>query len=474
MAAVWRNDSGRVTTGINVMIAHTQHTGIGKALLKSPRRAALSKTIHSGLAKTVGFWRDRCGSTAVLFALLTPMVIGGLGIGFEVSNWYMTQRSMQNASDAAVMAAASNAGANFDIEGKAVARQFGFTDSVNNVGVTIVRNVACPGGGNACYKATITNSVPLYLSPVVGFAGSGSSKQDIVATATASRGVIQRPYCLLALASSGTASAIRTDGAPYANLAGCSVKSNRNAVCNGSNLGADYGDAVGTNSGCGKIQNAGLAATVDPYSGLAANIPANTCGGFYPQGTSPSVVTWAGAKNLSGNVTVCGDLRLTGNVTVNAPTGAVLVLRNGRLDTNGFTIQTASGSGLTIVFTGTVGGGYVHYPTGSGIVDVAAPTSGPWSGVAIYQAPTMTTGVNIAAAGSSPTWRITGLVYLPHSSVTVNGGVNKSTHGANCFVLVVDNLNLSGSANILPNGGCVAAGLTMPTGAAPGRGKLVY
>jgi Flp pilus assembly protein TadG len=431
-------------------------------------------TIRSGLVKTVGFWRDRRGSAAVLFALSMPMVIGGLGIGFEVSNWYMTKRGMQNASDAAVMAAASNAGANFDIEGKAVAQQFGFTNGVNNVGVTIAQNVACPGGGNTCYSATITNSVPLYLSPVLGFSGSGDGTQNVVATSIASRGIIQRPYCILALASSGTAPAIRTNGAPNPNLAGCSVKSNTSAVCNGSNLGADYGDTVGTNSGCGKIQNPGLAATVDPYSGLAVNIPANTCGGSYPQEPSSSVVKWTGTKNLSGNVTVCGDLRLTGNVTVSAPAGAVLVIQNGRLNTNGFRIQTASGSGLTIVFTGTVGGSYVHYPTGSGIIDIAAPTSGPWSGVMIYQDPRMTTGVNVASAGTSPTWNITGLVYLPHSSVTLNGAVGKASNGANCFVLVVDNLIITGSANIVPDGGCVAAGLTMPTGSSPGRGKLLY
>src|ERR1700682_2591379 len=50
-------------------------------------------------------------------------------------------------------------------------------------------------------------------------------------------------------------------------------------LATGTKLGADYGDAVGTDSGCGKIQNSGLSATVDPYSGLAANIPANTCSG---------------------------------------------------------------------------------------------------------------------------------------------------------------------------------------------------
>lgn len=423
--------------------------------------------------RPASFWRDRRGSTSILFALSMPMLIGGLGVGFEVSNWYLMQRGMQNAADAAVLAAASNAGANYAIEGRAASAQNGFANGVGDVGVTILRNVACPGGGTTCYKATITKSVPLYLSPVVGYAGNGAGKKDLVATAVAKIGTIQRPYCLLALASSGTPAGIRTSGSPSPDLSGCSVKSNTNANCSGHDLGADYGDAVGTVSGCGRIQNPGLPPTADPYAGLAANIPADTCGGVYPQIPSGSITTWSGTKNLSGNVVICGDLKLTGNVTVEAPSNAVLVIVNGRLDTNGFSIGTSSGSGLTIVFTGTIGGSYVHAPTGSGIIDIAAPTSGPWSGVMIYQDPKLTTGVDISAAGSSPTWKITGLVYLPHASVTLNGAVNKSSYGGTCFVLVVDSLVMMGAANIVPKGGCVAAGLAMPTGSAPGRGQMV-
>ncbi|MDP2325222.1 MAG: pilus assembly protein TadG-related protein [Gammaproteobacteria bacterium] len=423
--------------------------------------------------KAASFGRDGRGSTAILFGLSMPVLIGGLGLGFEASNWYMVQRAMQNAADAAVLAAASNAGANYDVEGKAVAAQSGFTHGVSNVGVAVLRNVACPSGGTTCYSATITNSVPLYLSTVVGYAGNGNGKKDIVATAVAKIGTIQRPYCLLALASSGTRTAVRTNGSPSSDLAGCSIKSNTDADCQGHDLGADYGDAVGTSSDCGKVQNSGVPPTVDPYADLAANIPPNTCGGVYPQIPSTSVSTWSGTKNPSGNVVICGDLKLTGNVIVNAPSNAVLVIVNGQLDTNGFRIQTSSGSGLTIVFTGTIGGSYIHAPTGKGIIDIAAPTSGPWSGVMIYQDPRLTSGVDISAAGSSPTWNITGLVYLPHASVTLNGAVNKSSYGGSCFVLVVDNLLMKGAANLVPRGGCVAAGLTMPTGSSPGRGQLV-
>jgi hypothetical protein len=55
------------------------------------------------------------------------------------------------------------------------------------------------------------------------------------------------------------------------------------------------------------------------------------------------------------------------------------------------------------------------------------------------------------------------LTYFPHASVTFTGAVNKSSFGASCFVLVVDNVLIDGTANILATGGCAAAGLAMPT-----------
>src|SRR5260370_41383695 len=112
----------------------------------------------------------------------------------------MVQRGMQNAADAAVLAAASIGGANYDVEGKAVAAQFGFTNGVNNVGVTVLQNVACPGGGNTCYSATITNSVPLYLSPVVGYAGSGGGKKNLFSAAIGKISTPPRPPFLCCLA----------------------------------------------------------------------------------------------------------------------------------------------------------------------------------------------------------------------------------------------------------------------------------
>jgi hypothetical protein len=138
-------------------------------------------------------------------------------------------------------------------------------------------------------------------------------------------------------------------------------------------------------------------------------------------------------------------------------------------------LQTTAGSGLTVVFTGAPNNGtYQHYPSGGGTMDIAAPTSGTWKGMVLYQDPNLidtSSNLDISAAGNSPTWDLTGMVYLPNSSVTFSGAVNKSSNGLSCFGLTVGNITINGTADILSNTQCAAAGVSLPQGG--NRGTLV-
>jgi putative Flp pilus-assembly TadE/G-like protein len=438
---------------------------------------------------------DDRGAVSVMMGFLLIPLVGFLGIGFEVSNWYLITRGMQNAADAATIAAAVNNGANYDVEARAVAAQYGFLNGANNVSVAVTNAAACPGGGNTCYSVTISGYTPLLLSQIVGFQGdanfNGTLEKKLTAVAVAKQNTVPQDLCLLALASSGVAQGIRTNGSPTANMNGCDSMSNTAAQCNGSNLGLGISFAVGSNSGCGakQMSNPALA---DPYSYLASNIPplsSSGCNGNYPQeskhGNSYSV---AASNQLSGNLSLstgnnflCGDQMLTGNVTINSPAGqsAVLIIENGQLDLNGHQLTTSSGSAVTLVFSG-ANGGYTHAPADNtngpgGVLDINPPTTGTWKGVAIYQDPSLTSGVDVSAAGNSPTWNITGLVYMPHATLTLKGAIDKSTFGKSCLVMVADNFQISGTGGILKTdiGQCPQAGLTMPTANIPGGALLV-
>jgi hypothetical protein len=419
---------------------------------------------------------DESGAVAFIFALTATVIIAGLGLGIDVGVWHRTDRALQNAADAAAIAAARNGTSSYQSEAKAVAAQYGLVDGSGGVTVTALNNQTCPNGQTNCYSVTVAlSAAPQFFSQVIGIPAPPVSSSAMAG------GGQTHSYCLIALSSSGTDPAITTNGAPKADLSGCSIMSNTSADCHGHDLKADNGDAHKTDSGCGVNQNSNVPPVADPYASLASNIPTDPCGGLYPQEPTkksgsplPPLNTWGLAgvttpmalqypPSTANHGIVCGDLQLLGDVTLTtASPGSLLVIVNGQLDTNGHTLKTVAGSALTIIFTGTAGS-YTHAPTGGGTLDFPAPTSGTWSGVAIYQDPSLTAGVDISAAGNSPTWDITGLVYLPHSSVTFSGAVNKSSNGASCFALVTDNITINGTGDILAKGGCAAAGLNLPT-----------
>lgn len=453
---------------------------------------ALNRTIgvlRSGLrrmALSIGgslrrFTRDAGGNVAIATALALPALLGAAGLGVEVSHWYRTQRALQNAADSAAIAAATNGSATYAAEGLAVAASYGFVNGENNTSITLTDTAPCPAGGSNCYGVTIVRSVPLILSHLVGYSGnvtveivkdgkSSSVRQtSLQAAALALRVPTPRAYCVLALGNDGAKfDDIVVNGGSKSNLTNCGIMSNNDLTCNGSNQIADYADSSsGDPSGCGRAPNRGPVPRLgDPYSHLASNVPPDPCSGYPGE-------QWSAVPAIppDGVYTVCGNLKLTADVTIGSrPGGTVIVIYNGQLDTVGHTFR---GTDVTVVFAGTNGPGYSHIVTGTnkGGIDIAAPTSGPWKGVAIYQAPNLTTGVDITSAGNGPTWNITGLVYLPHASVTFSGAVNKSSSGNACFSLVVDNLTVNGTGMIMSNGAdCGEAGLDLPSYR---RGRLV-
>jgi Flp pilus assembly protein TadG len=484
---------------------------------QSPFRIFFEKFAH-GL---MGLRADQRGNIAVMMAFLLPVLLGFLGLGFEAGQWYLRTRYMQNAADSAAIAAATAAVMNtnsstYVAEAQAATALYGFVDGTNNVTVTpstsppagITAPPAC-SGVNICYYVQITSMVPLWLSQVIGYAGDTTVKgvkEKILSSVAVAESAPPAPLCLLALDTSGTA--FTANGSPKTDFTGCTIMSNSGATCNGSNLNATYGIAVGKNgggAGCGKgqISNYPTPYTTPGcptrcYSAILANadgglMPADAlklCNNKYPQvpkkGPYPTQLSALSQlpSFTGGDGTVyyvaCGDTQLSGNITAPSPPkgtpGYVVVVENGNLD---FNSKTLSGSALTLVFSGTNSATYGHTfaPGTTGTLDIQAPTSGDWSGVALVQDPSLTTNVDFTYAGNNPTWNITGLVYLPNSSLTISGAIGKSANGADCMVTVAKDVLVNGTGSIYsqtPDGsGCKSAGLIQPQ-VILGRAQLVY
>jgi hypothetical protein len=362
------------------------------------------------------------------------------------------------------------------------------------------------------------------LSQVIGFTGNGSGQTLIKSTAIAENDTIQQPICLLGL-DPPPGTDITTNGAPNSDLTGCTIMSNSDNNCNGSDLLAAWGLAAGTNTDCGINQRSNVPPVPDPYAYMASNIPPEatacpskgTAKGTFPQegngpgpnaiSTLPATNKWSGSMSLADLqaaatyydpvnhiYTFCGDVTLTGDTTIDTSgdqIGASILIYNGRLDVRGKTLTEAPNSGVTLVFTGddttcqTLS--CEHFPTDTnngqpGTLDISSPkgTSAPFPGIALYQDPRLTwsPSIDFTYKGNNPVWLISGGVYFPHADLTVSGDVSQATNGADCFVMVAGTVLINGTMNIYqqtPTGsGCNLQGLDQPHATILDRGHLVF
>lgn len=435
------------------------------------------------------FWRDRAGNVGAMFALMLVPLIAVLGMATEGSSWFLVQRSAQNVADQAALAAARNGcdpaascatgGTTYVSEARAVAAKYAFQNGVNDTSVapsTATSPAPCTGS-SVCYVVTIQRKIPVNLLKVVGFTGdsataAGDAAQNIYATAWAKRTSSTSEFCITTTSTSG--SSFQVNGGAQLNLTGCSVFSpNGGASCNGqtgSTISYAYvGSTGGSNDNCG-TEVANTLPLLDPYAGLAAaNLPPSlvqNCGGNFPKDGGPKTVLptsnqLGGALSFSSSSALCGDVKLVSDVTVTG--NSTLVIENGHLDLNGHTMRTADGASLTLVFSGTTAAGYDHFPMGAqgSVLNAAAPTSGPWSGVAIYQDPILTSGVNFTVSGSAPQYDISGLIYAPKATITISGAIDHATAGLACLAFFVYQVRINGTAAIFatPTIDCPRAGL---------------
>jgi len=479
------------------------------------------------------FLRSRRGNIAAMTALLIIPLAALLGIATEGGSWFLITRAMQNAADSAVIAAATNGGnstggTDYVNEGKAIASSYGFVDGSNDATVTVPAPAKYASisscAASDCYQVKVTKTVPLYLIELVGFNGNavlGSTRgQTLGAVALATVKTVDQPFCLLALGTSGAA--IQTNGSPAANL-GCNVMSNGNSNCNGHSITTGYSNSGpgGTQTGskdCGVKSNDDQPAFSDPYATMSSNIASaitsatasgsNNCTGspnnYYPEGNSsrPAANTLTGNVTLPAATVYCGDVNLSADVTVtSASPGSVMIIENGMLNLNGKTLQTAAGSGLTIVFYSPQGAAEAYTGGGTptnfictragcanggtgGVLDISSPNSGTWKGMAIYQdtnlplqGPTGCPGNDKwGYSGSAPTWKISGVVDLGRTNLCVSGAIQQATNGYSCLTLVTNMTIINGTGNLLytnPQSQCPQQGVTQIMAKAYVIGALV-
>lgn len=428
------------------------------------------------------------GQALILVALGIAVLLGFMALATDVGVQLHEKRLAQTAADAAATAGASQLltsasgstlTSNIQSVGQAAASENGFTNGSNNVTVAIndPPTLGTYAGDAGYVEAIVSKASPTFFMTIFG-----RNAMTVSARAVATLGA--GDACFLALgtpsinggAANPVSGTIAFSGSDTMQASQCGVIANGALQCGGNvTINAKfigYGGSNTCTAGTVTPSPVLIPPESDPLAYLQAEMPSinpsqltcanapTTNNGGPPNG---SVLTGTG----NGTVTVDGqslsiscingfNIPSGATVTLQAPGSGILVVNgainyngngslvfdsgfyylNGSLNVNGGSTLNAS-AGVTLYQAN----GALNV-SGDDTVDIVAPQTGPFAGVAYM----MPTGANGGSEGSvnlsgSNTLDLEGVFYTPNASFNV-GGNDTSTIYAD---FVASQINVSGS-----------------------------
>jgi hypothetical protein len=426
---------------------------------------------HTLLSRLNRFGVHNGGATAVVAAILFPIVVGGLGLGAEAGYWYLSQRKLQHIADVSAHAGAARLRANDSHEQiEAAARHVAYESGYRGTHELVVNpdyaSEKYPGA--LLVEVVATDEQPRLFSAVVAGFFSKDPETTVMMNASAVAMVDRNEgsvACVLAL--SRTASrAVNMDGSSVVDLEGCDVASNSNAsdalhVTSSLKTGCAYsvGGAVApalTLTVCPSVKlNAPIVR--DPYAGVAEpsadGIP---CQAVYKnnsigQPNDPPHLVTPTQNHASGlkAMRFCGGLDAKGPV----------IFGPGLYFIEGGDFKMTSSNTESRLST-TVDGATFHLNAtarlqlSGAVTNFAAPKSGPFSGI-LFFASRSTPAAMTHQLGGNPLSTMNGAIYAPTSAIQV-GGNAKATGG--CTQVIGRTVRITGSSTLQSS--CTGAGIS--------------
>lgn len=159
------------------------------------------------------------GGVSTLVAISLPVLIGSVGLGFDLNHGYNQRVMNQRVADMAALGAAMEYRANSGSDINAVARTLALANGLADAQVQAELLQNFPDAGKTSIRVTITHAVPFTLASVLGFSGSYNVAADsaVIVNAKAAYG----PPCIMAL--SGASDALKMNGGTAITATECSV-----------------------------------------------------------------------------------------------------------------------------------------------------------------------------------------------------------------------------------------------------------
>jgi hypothetical protein len=397
------------------------------------------------------FLRSREGNIAIISGFMLPVLVGFCGLATESAFWYYRHREMQGAADTAAFGGAvvlRRGGSASAVEAAVTASAVsnGWQQAIGTIDV----NTPPTSGAyqnNLSVEVLLTENEPRYFTKV--FYGSSPMTISVRAIGTyASAG----PACFLALHPNAS-HAMEFWGNATANFQSCNVVSNSTnaagfAVGGSANVSVPCAQSAGGASVTANLvltqcmsvmQNA--EPTPDPYVNLAEPDMSGPC-------VTPIAGVWPAGKH-------CGGVTVSGNATF-AP--GIHVITGGDFKLNAS--ANVTGAGVMFFLNN---GAHLDF-NGNAHMNISAPTSGTYSGIAIFGDRDSAYANN--TLNGNGTSVLTGAIYMPSQHVRFLGNY---TGFNNCMQVIASTIQYTGNSTFGTN--CNGTGLyQIPT---PGVVALV-
>lgn len=410
-------------------------------------------------------WRNKRGNALVMAGAALPLIVGSAGLASDTIQWALWKRQIQRAADSAAMAGVyaivqgNSVGTCSDVNGATFANPVAYDLKKNShVNITLACTMPAPTGAFASDPDAVR--VDLSVQKQLSFSGMFMSAAPTISASATATIVPSGKYCAISLIDTAT-TGISAGGNTNLNL-GCGMITNSvsmdAAVAFGSStvtaspIAAVGGIDATDNWGAGTVLQPFTIAAEDPFASVNPPTPSG-CQTFSVLDTSNqnkpggTVDLTAASSPLTPGGTYClkessGKFDIQGNIIL--PSGTYVLDQTSMNMTNNNASLTCHS--CTFILTSSTGTNIGDVSLQGGKLDITAPDTGTYKGLAIYQdrrASQCLNNCNLINGNSSSI--LQGAIYVPNQQLTFTGTSGMNT---NCLQMVALTLQFSGNSAI--------------------------
>ncbi len=397
---------------------------------------------------------DKRGSTAVVFALAAPVVLGGLVLVVEAGHWQQNRTKLQNIADMAAIAAARELvitnkqdEANIAAIGDAAANGFDFSNGTVNASAPTGKYIS-----NSGVTVVVNQKQDLFFSQY--FMKGKSINYTIEATALITGA--GEAVCVVTLGEDPDEQykGLIVSGSSSVTMDSCSIYTNVNTpqsidiggrgyleagcINTAGDVEGDTSDYKLTDEGC-STPNTYEDPISDPYDHLS--MPSEATGSCLSPDTSLKGTinfTTPGRYCDWYNVGNGGEIKFStpGNYVFDGAMGAGISFKSSSAKMTGSEVTLFFMNDSTMSLSGAS-------------VDLSAPTSGTYKGILFYGDPVTNTRDEWMTVEANATSKLEGVIYFPTWNLKYAGG---ATINSECTSLVVNSVTFIGNSEMTASG----------------------